>query len=70
MIKVSPETREIIYMIIDKLIVIFRMIGDWLSVSSVLFLIWVFLSWIDVITHNLDSEPVYQAWNFFVLLIK
>lgn len=70
MLKVSPEIREIIYMLIDKLIVIFRMIGDWLSVSFALLLGWIFISWIDVITHNLDSEPVYQAWNFFVLLIK
>lgn len=70
MLKVSPEMREIIYMLIDKLIIMFRMLRDWLSVSFVLFLIWVFISWIDVITHNLDSEPVYQAWNFFVLLIK
>lgn len=70
MLKVSPETKEIIYWIIDRLIIMFRMLGDWLSVSTVMFLIWVFFSWIDVITHNLDSEPVYQAWNFFVLLIK
>lgn len=70
MLKVSPETKEIIYWIIDRLIIMFRMLGDWLSVSTVMFLIWVFISWIDVITHNLDSEPVYQAWNFFVLLIK
>lgn len=29
--------------------------------------IWVFVSWIDVITHNLYPNPVYQAWNFFIL---
>lgn len=29
--------------------------------------IWLIASWIDVILHNLDPNPVYQAWNFFTL---
>ena len=28
---------------------------------------WVILSWIDIVMHNLDANPVYQAWNFFTL---
>lgn len=32
--------------------------------------IWVFASWIDIILHNLDPDPVYQIWNIFTLLVN
>jgi len=35
--------------------------------GCLLFDIWVFISWIDVILHNLSPDPVYQSWNFFTL---
>jgi hypothetical protein len=37
--------------------------------TSISFLLWVFLSWIDVVLHNLDPEPVYQWWNLFMILM-
>ena len=30
--------------------------------------IWIFISWIDVFTHNRNPDPIYQTWNFFQLL--
>ena len=36
-------------------------------VALLAFDIWVLVSWIDIITHNLCPSPVYQEWNFFVL---
>ena len=41
---------------------------DGFIIISCLLFAWMFISWIDVVTHNLDPEPVYQAWNFFALL--
>lgn len=35
--------------------------------ATLLFDIWVFASWIDVILHNLNPDPIYKAWNFFTL---
>lgn len=35
-------------------------------VALLAFDIWVLVSWIDIITHNLYPSPVYQEWNFFV----
>ena len=26
---------------------------------------WLTASYVDVVTHNLDDEPVYQEWNVF-----
>lgn len=34
---------------------------------SISFLLWLLLSWIDVVLHNLNSEPVYQWWNLFMI---
>lgn len=45
------------------------MLESWFLVNGILFLLWGFISWVDVITHNLDPEPVYQSWNMFTLLI-
>lgn len=47
-----------------------RKIGEYiLCGTSISFLLWVFLSWIDVALHNLDPEPVYQWWNLFMILM-
>lgn len=35
--------------------------------AVLLFDIWVFASWIDVILHNVNPDPIYQAWNLFTL---
>lgn len=31
--------------------------------------LWLLFSWIDVVLHNLDPEPVYQWWNLFMILM-
>lgn len=30
-------------------------------------LIWIFLSYLDVVFHNTSANPVYAPWNFFTL---
>ena len=30
-------------------------------------LIWIFLSYLDVVFHNTSVSPVYAPWNFFTL---
>lgn len=30
-------------------------------------LIWIFLSYLDVVFHNTAMNPVYAPWNFFTL---
>lgn len=54
----KAKTKKLIKAVIDAFIVI-----------SCLLFAWMFISWIDVVTHNLDPEPMYQAWNLFVLLL-
>lgn len=39
-------------------------------IISILFLLWVILSYFDVILHNLDEDPIYKFWNFFQLLVE
>lgn len=34
--------------------------------ASALLLAWVFVSWVDIVLHNL-STCQYLAWNFFVV---
>ena len=31
--------------------------------------LWVVLSWADVVLHNLDTNPVYQSWNLFAMMV-
>ena len=45
----------------------FKALKAVVSGAFLAFDVWFFASWVDVITHNVDPNPVYQAWNFFVL---
>jgi hypothetical protein len=49
-------------------------VGEWIgwtiSTLSFLVIIWFFLSWVDIVTHNLDPHPTYQFWNLFVILCR
>lgn len=47
---------------------IIRMASDILAVICALLFVWMFISWVDIVTHNLDSQPVYLAWNLFTIL--
>lgn len=44
-----------------------RLLNMGAAVAAVL-LLWFIASWVDVVLHNLDPNPVYQWWNLFVLL--
>lgn len=35
---------------------------------SLAFLLWVGVSWVDVIADNLEPEPRHSEYNFFVVL--
>ena len=38
------------------------------GVLSFLALAWMVGSWVDVVANNLNPDPVYKAWNLFVLM--
>ena len=38
-----------------------------LCTAFLAFDLWLIASWFDIVTHNTCPDPVYQAWNFFVL---
>ena len=46
-----------------------RIIGMLLTVTFIIAMFWFIASYIDVITHNLDEDPIYKFWNFFQLLV-
>lgn len=35
---------------------------------AALFLLWIGLSWVDVVSDNLEPEPRHSKYNFFVVL--
>ena len=35
--------------------------------ACILFALWAVASWINIITQNCYSDPVYHAWNFFTI---
>ena len=45
-----------------------KLIGKMFGVIGWLVVGWLGISCIDVVLHNLNDEPVYQAWNIFALL--
>lgn len=42
-----------------------RIINLLLWIIIIILLGWFFLSYVDVITHNLDKVPQYANWNIF-----
>ena len=40
------------------------------TIIMVLFIVWFVASYMDIVMHNLDDEPMYKAWNLFELLIN
>lgn len=36
-----------------------------LTCVAIIIILWMLASFVDTVMHNLDMEPVYQAWNFF-----
>ena len=41
-----------------------------IAVLSIAIIAWFVLSYIDVVSNNLDPVPVYEAWNLFTLLLR
>lgn len=39
------------------------------TIAGILFLLWIGISWIDVIADN-STTAIHAGWNFFVLLTK
>ena len=46
---------------------VFRYLYNILYGAGIAFMVWLFLSWVDVVSHNMDPNPVYQVWNLFQL---
>lgn len=47
-----------------------RIVEMLLTVTFIIAMFWFVASYLDVITHNLDEEPIYHGWNFFKLLVE
>lgn len=47
-----------------------KFMSNLIVVISVLFVIWVLLSWVDISIHNLSENPTYLDFNFFKLIIE
>ena len=47
-----------------------RIIEMLLTVTFIIAMFWFIASYLDVITHNLDEEPVYHSWNIFRILTE
>ena len=47
-----------------------RIIEMLLTVTFIIVMFWFIASYLNVITYNLDEEPIYKFWNFFQLLVE
>ena len=52
---------------IKRLKVAMQILKNLILSVYVAFGVWVFVSWIDIILHNIKPDPIYQVWNFFTL---
>lgn len=37
---------------------------------AIIVLLWIGLSWIEVLTKNVAPDPVYNPWNFMQLIVR
>ena len=47
-----------------------RIIEMLFTVAFIMAMFWFIASYLDVITHNLDEEPIYHSWNIFRILTE
>ena len=47
-----------------------KIIERGLYIISCLFLLWLFVSWVEVVSKNLTSNPTYSSWNAWVLITE
>lgn len=45
-----------------------RLLECVLWAGIIAFLIWVAVSYCNIITHNCEESPIYKDWNFFKLM--
>lgn len=39
-------------------------------VIMIALLVWWGVSYMEIILHNLDENPIYSSWNFFQILVN
>lgn len=39
-------------------------------VISIALILWLFVSWAEIVSKNLKPNPTYSEWNAFVLITK
>lgn len=47
-----------------------KILGKAITVICALFILWAFVSWIDVVWDNCSPNPQHASWNLFVLMTK
>ena len=47
-----------------------RIVEMLLTITFIMVMFWFTASYLDVITHNLDEEPIYHSWNIFRILTE
>ena len=47
-----------------------KVLNKLFTITMIIFLVWFVMSYMDIIAHNLDDEPVYKAWNLFKILVE
>ena len=47
-----------------------HIIGKMLLALSIAFLIWMFVSWAEIVAHNTEQHPHYSDCNFFIVLTE
>ena len=54
---------------IDK-ISITKIVETIVLAISIAFILWLFVSWAEIVSKNLKPNPTYSEWNTFVLIKK
>lgn len=47
-----------------------KIIERGLCLISCLFMLWLFVSWAEVVSKNLTPNPTYSSWNALVILTE
>lgn len=49
---------------------LFKVFGGIFVIASILFISWMFVSWVDIIVDNTSLNPQHFDWNLLVLLFS
>ena len=47
-----------------------KFIENTLTTLSVVFLLWLAISWVDIVADNCEPHPTHAPWNAFVLMTE